>query len=152
MTTHAESTLRAAGLRVTAPRLATMSVVEERPHSTADVIAAEVRNRLGTVSKQAIYDVLNALTDAGLLRRVAVDGRGAHYELEVGDNHHHIVCTRCGALVDVPCPQGVAPCMEPPVTDHGFEISLAEVVFRGICPNCKEQSEALQAAQPTTGD
>lgn len=131
------ASLKDARLRVTAPRLATIAVVEERPHATAEAIATEVRDRLGSVSKQAIYDVLNALTDAGILRRVAVDGRGAQYEVERGDNHHHIVCSECGRLEDVPCPVGESPCMVPPGGNHGFSIELAEVTFRGLCADCQ---------------
>lgn len=133
---HAAS-LRAAGLRVTSPRLATLQVIQQHPHSTADDVASAVRERLGTVSKQAIYDVLHALTDAALLRRMAVDGRGSQYELEVGDNHHHVVCRECGRLEDVPCPVGAAPCLEPPV-DHGFEVDQAEVIYRGLCARCRQ--------------
>ncbi|NLE97859.1 MAG: transcriptional repressor [Propionibacterium sp.] len=131
------ASLKDASLRVTAPRLATIAVVEEQPHATAEAVATEVRDRLGSVSKQAIYDVLNALTDAGILRRVAVDGRGAQYEVETGDNHHHIVCSSCGRLEDVPCPVGEAPCMVPPEGDHGFAIERAEVTFRGLCADCQ---------------
>lgn len=113
-----------------------MQVVAEVPHSTADVIASLVRGRLGTVSKQAIYDVLAALTSAGLLRRVAVDIKGAQYELSVGDNHHHVVCRECGKLEDMPCPVGAPPCLEPP-DDRGFLIEEAEVIYRGLCPDCR---------------
>lgn len=142
------ASLRDASLRVTAPRLATIGVVKEHPHATAEEIAGEVRDRLGSVSKQAIYDVLGALTDARILRRVAVDGRGAQYELELGDNHHHIVCTDCGRLEDVPCPVGEAPCMVPPADDHGFTIEVAEVIFRGQCADCRAHAER-HAAEPS---
>lgn len=130
------ASLKEAQLRVTAPRLATIAAVEEQPHATAEAIATVVRDRLGSVSKQAIYDVLNALTEAGILRRVAVDGRGAQYEVEGGDNHHHIVCRECGRLEDVPCPVGEAPCMVPP-DDHGFMVERAEVIYRGLCADCQ---------------
>lgn len=133
------ASLRGSGLRVTAPRLAAMAVVEEQPHATADAVATEVRNRLGTVSKQAIYDVLSALTEAGILRRVAVDGRGGQYEIESGDNHHHMVCRGCGRLEDVPCVVGEAPCLAHPDDDHGFTIDVAEVVFRGLCADCRSE-------------
>ncbi|MDU7361853.1 MAG: Fur family transcriptional regulator [Propionibacteriaceae bacterium] len=133
--------LRAAGLRVTGPRLATMQIVRERPHATADAVASAVRERLGSVSKQAIYDILHALTDAQLLRRVAVDGRGSQYELERHDNHHHIVCRDCGRLEDVPCPVGTPPCLDPPV-DHGFAVEEAEVIYRGLCSVCRSRTKS----------
>lgn len=131
--------LKAAGLRVTAPRLAVLQVVAQRPHATADEVESAVRERLGSVSKQAIYDVLNALTNAGMLRKVSVDVKGAQYELAVGDNHHHFVCRSCGRLEDVPCPVGTPPCMEP-ADHHGFLIEEAEVIYRGLCPECRRES------------
>ena len=133
-----QATLRAAGLRVTGPRLATLEIVRETPHLTADLVATAVRERLGTVSKQAIYDILHALTDAALLRRIAVDGRGAQYEIERGDNHHHIVCRRCGRLEDVPRPAG-PPCFRAPPVDHGFDVEEAEVIYRGYCAECSRE-------------
>ncbi len=129
------SLLRDAGLRVTKPRLAALHQVAASPHTTADQIADGVRAQLGTVSKQAIYDILHTLTAASILRRISVDGRGAQYELNHRDNHHHVVCRRCGRLEDVPCPKGEAPCLAPP-SSHGFAIDEAEVVYRGLCSAC----------------
>ena len=139
------SALRHAGLRVTAPRLATLEVVSELPHADAESIAQAVRDRLGTVSRQAVYDILNALTDAEILRRVSVGGRSMRYELHRHDNHHHLVCTECGRLEDVPCTVGHAPCLTP-AEDHDFEIEVAEVVFRGRCSRCRETLTATATA------
>lgn len=133
--------LRAAGLRVTAPRLATLEAVQELPHADAESISHAVRERLGSVSRQAVYDILGALTDASLLRRVSVGGRSMLYEVHRHDNHHHLVCTECGRLEDVPCVVGHAPCLHPS-DDHGFEIEVAEVVFRGVCSSCRASSAA----------
>lgn len=127
--------LREAGLRVTAVRLAVLDALVERPHADAEAVELRVRERLGTVSRQAVYDVLRALTDAGLLRRVDI-GRSALYEPFRGDNHHHLVCRSCGRLEDVPCAVGAAPCLDP-VHDHGFAIEVAEVVYRGLCSACR---------------
>lgn len=132
------SALRAAGLRVTGPRLATLAVVQERQHADVETIAGAVREKLGTVSKQAVYDVLHALTDVGLVRRISLDGRRALFESHRHDNHHHLVCRACGRLEDVPCATGSAPCLEPSASDgHGFEVEAAEVLYRGICPDCR---------------
>lgn len=133
--------LKASGLRVTAPRLATLETIHDLPHADADQVAAAVRERLGTVSKQAVYDVLSALTDAGLVRRVSPDGRRARYELQTRDNHHHMVCRSCGSLQDVPCQVGHAPCLEPSV-DHGYDLEIAEVLYLGLCPDCQRASVA----------
>ncbi|WP_285658726.1 Fur family transcriptional regulator [Actinomycetospora sp. NBRC 106375] len=128
--------LRAAGLRVTAPRQAVLGVLSEHPHSTADSVAAAVRVRLGSVSTQAVYDVLAACVDAGLVRRIEPAGSAARYETRTGDNHHHVVCRSCGATADVDCVVGEAPCLHPSSAE-GFVIDEAEVVFWGTCPACR---------------
>ena len=139
-----QADLREAGLRVTAPRLATLSVVAEQPHGEADDIAAAVRDRLGSVSTQAVYGVLHALTDAGLLRRVDIGARAAaRYELQSHDNHHHMICRECGRLEDVPCAVGHAPCLVPSY-DHGFEIEVADVLFKGVCSQCRATASEPQ--------
>ncbi|BCJ35725.1 transcriptional regulator FurA [Actinocatenispora thailandica] len=127
--------LRAAALRVTRPRMAVLSAVYEHPHADTDSIIGAVRTRLGGVSHQAVYDVLRALTAAGLVRRIEPPGSVARYEARVGDNHHHVVCRSCGVITDVDCAVGDAPCLTPS-DDHGFVIDEAEVVYRGLCPDC----------------
>jgi Fur family transcriptional regulator, stress-responsive regulator len=134
-TTECERALREAGLRVTRPRVAVLSAVHEHPHLDTDTITGLVRADLGAVSHQAVYDVLRALTTAGLLRRIEPTGSAARYEARVGDNHHHLVCRSCGAITDVDCVVGVAPCLTAP-DDHGFVVDEAEVVFWGLCPAC----------------
>jgi len=142
-TAHVDLTvaLRDAGLRVTAPRLAVMSELMERNHLTADQVAVAVRERLGTISTQAVYDVLGALTRAGLARRIEPAGSPARYETRVGDNHHHVVCRSCGAVTDVECVVGEPPCVLPSDAS-GFVIDEAEVTFWGLCPNCQTTSKS----------
>ena len=137
-TDHAEL-LRAADLRVTAPRLAVLAEVEAHPHATAEEIRRLVKERLGTVSTQAVYDVLHALTDVRLLRRIEPDGSPGRFELFREDNHHHVVCRTCGDIGDVPCAVGHAPCLTAS-DDHGFSIDAAEVVYWGTCPACSAKS------------
>jgi Fur family ferric uptake transcriptional regulator len=127
--------LRDAGLRVTRPRLAVMEALDRHPHADADSIAEAARAELGTVSTQAIYDVLKAFTTVGLVRRIEPAGSPARFELRVGDNHHHVVCRSCGAIADVDCAHGGAPCLTAS-DDHGFSIDEAEVTYWGICPDC----------------
>lgn len=130
--------LRRAGLRVTAPRLAVlMAVLTEGPHRDAEAIADSARKRLGALSTQSVYDNLHVLEAAGLIRRIQPSGHPALYEMRVGDNHHHIVCRRCGVTADVDCTVGAAPCLEPSV-DHGFIVQEAEVIFWGLCPQCQQ--------------
>jgi Fur family transcriptional regulator, stress-responsive regulator len=135
MPTDYERLLRGAALRVTRPRLAVLSAVHDHPHADTDSIIGIVRKGLGGVSHQAVYDVLRALTTAGLLRRIEPQGSVARYEARVGDNHHHVVCRLCGAIADVDCVVGHAPCLTAS-DDHGFAIDEAEVVFWGLCPDC----------------
>lgn len=130
------SLLKGAGLRVTRPRVAVLNAVVAQPHSTADEIAEQVRAVLGAVSTQAVYDVLRAGVDAGLLRRIEPAGAPALYETRAGDNHHHLVCRVCGGVTDVDCVVGDAPCLQPSDLD-GFEIDEAEVVFWGTCRPCQ---------------
>jgi Fe2+ or Zn2+ uptake regulation protein len=129
--------LRSVGLRVTAPRLAVLDAIPPGQHLDAETIAGTVRGRLGKVSTQAIYDVLHALTAAGLLRRVDIPGSpAARYEQWRHDNHHHLVCRSCGDVVDVPCAAGEAPCLTPS-DPNGFSVAEAEVLYWGRCPSCQ---------------
>jgi Fur family transcriptional regulator, stress-responsive regulator len=127
--------LRGASLRVTRPRAAVLTAVYEHPHADTDSIIGAVRDDLADVSKQAVYDVLNALTATGLIRRIAPAGSVARYESRVGDNHHHAVCRSCGAIADVDCAVGDVPCLTAS-DNHGFAIDEAEVIYWGHCPNC----------------
>ncbi|WP_278237178.1 Fur family transcriptional regulator [Isoptericola sp. AK164] len=131
--------LRDAGLRVTGVRLAVLRALGEHQHSTADTVVRAVRAELGSASVQAVYDSLHTLTDADLLRRVEPAGHPARYERRVGDNHHHVVCRGCGAVADVDCAVGPAPCLVPGDA-HGFSVDLAEVTFWGMCPACTDAS------------
>ncbi len=136
-----EQMLRGATLRVTRPRLAVLEAVHSHPHADTDAIIAASRARLGAVSHQAVYDVLRALTDAGLVRRIQPSGSVARYEARVGDNHHHVVCRSCGSIADVDCAVGDTPCLNAS-DDHGFSIDEAEVVYWGRCPACTTPSPA----------
>ena len=127
--------LRAVGLRVTAPRVATLDWLGGHPHATADQVADGVRARLGSVSTQAIYDVLHACTETGLLRRIEPAGHPARFETRTADNHHHLVCRVCGRTEDVDCVVGFAPCLDPS-NSAGYVVDEAEVVFWGLCPGC----------------
>ncbi len=134
--TTGEHLLRSYGLRVTRPRVAVLDVLTEGGHLEVDEIARAVRSRLDSVSTQAVYDVLGALSRAGLARRIEPAGSPARFEARVGDNHHHIVCRSCGTIADVDCAVGQRPCLDPG-TGHGFEVDEAEVTFWGLCPRCQ---------------
>lgn len=134
-TPTSESLLRGAGLRVTQPRLAVLRAVEASPHADTATVLGAVRSELESVSHQAVYDVLDALTRTGLVRRIQPAGSVARYELRVGDNHHHVACRTCGAVADVDCAVGSAPCLDASDT-QGFVIDEAEVTYWGTCPAC----------------
>jgi Fur family transcriptional regulator, stress-responsive regulator len=127
--------LRGAGLRVTAARVALLETVREGDHPGVEAITSGVRDRVGHISVQAVYDALHALTAAGLLRRIEPADSPARFERRVGDNHHHVVCRSCGVVADVDCAIGHAPCLTPS-DHHGFAIDEAEVIYWGLCPGC----------------
>ncbi|MDL9946866.1 Fur family transcriptional regulator [Gordonia sp. ABSL11-1] len=134
--------LRSVALRVTRPRVAVLEAVHAHPHADTETVITAVRAELPDVSRQAVYDVLGALSTAGLLRRIQPSGHVARYESRVGDNHHHVVCRSCGIIGDVDCAVGEAPCLTPS-DHHGFVLDEAEVIYWGLCGDC--------AASPTSG-
>ena len=142
-----EEQLRDAVLRVTGPRVAVLTEVHAHPHADVDTLAAKVRTRLGSVSTQAVYDVLRALTDAGLVRRIEPAGSPARFEARVGDNHHHVVCRTCGDVADIDCATGSAPCLEAGST-NGFVIDEAEVTYWGVCPSCQQNPPIRPSRTP----
>lgn len=129
--------LKESGLSVTAQRIAVAEAVEELPHATADEVVGVVKKKLGTISKQAVYDVLGVLVEKGIVRRIQPSKSPARYERRVGDNHHHLVCRVCGMVKDVECVTGKAPCLEVE-NDHNFRVDEAEVIYWGYCPNCEK--------------
>ncbi|MFJ4466349.1 Fur family transcriptional regulator [Streptomyces sp. NPDC089424] len=131
--------LRGAGLRVTAARVALLETVRAGDHLGVEAIASGVRERVGHISLQAVYEALHALTAARLVRRIEPAGSPARYEGRVGDNHHHLVCRSCGTVTDVECATGQAPCLTAS-NDHGFSIDEAEVIYWGLCPACSTRT------------
>jgi Fur family ferric uptake transcriptional regulator len=127
--------LREAGLRVTAARVALLEAVRNGDHLDVEALASGVRDRIGHVSLQAVYEALHALTAVGLIRRIEPAGSPARFEGRVGDNHHHVVCRSCGVVADVDCAVGEAPCLTAS-DDHGFSIDEAQVIYWGVCPGC----------------
>ena len=140
--------LRMADLRVTRPRVAVLEAVDDHPHADTETILTAVRSGFPDVSRQAVYDVLNALTAVGLVRRIQPLGMVARYESRVGDNHHHVVCRSCGVIADIDCAVGDAPCLTPSDDDNvleGFVLDEAEVIYWGLCPDC---ASATSRSQP----
>ncbi len=136
MDTTIETALRDAGLRMTAGRAAVLEALGDLAHSDAEKIYRVVSDVLPTTSIQSVHNILADLTEAGLIRRIEPAGSAALYERRIGDNHHHIVCSACGAVADVDCVIGESPCLTPSST-AGFTIQTAEVTFWGLCPGCQ---------------
>ncbi|MCH2156992.1 MAG: transcriptional repressor [Opitutales bacterium] len=132
--------LKSYGLSVTAQRLAVIDALTQSPHATADEVFVVVKAHIGSISRQSVYNALNTLSDQGAIRRFQPAGSAARFENRVGDNHHHVVCRKCGVTEDVDCAVGYAPCLQPS-NDHGFIIDEAEVVYWGICPSCQEEEK-----------
>jgi Fur family transcriptional regulator, stress-responsive regulator len=149
-TSDFERMLREAALRVTRPRVAVLSAVHDHPHADTDSLIDAVRQDSGEVSHQAVYDVLRALTAAGLVRRFQPTGSVARYEARAADNHHHIVCRSCGAIVDVDCAVGYTPCLTA-ADDAGYEIDEAEVIYWGRCPECAAATSAAATSTASGG-
>lgn len=145
-TSDVRAELRAADLRVTRPRVAVLEAVHSHPHADTDTLLGAVRLSLPEVSRQAVYDVLAALTAAGIVRRIQPSGSVARYESRVGDNHHHVVCRSCGVISDIDCSVGDAPCLTPANGENaaldGFILDEAEVIYWGRCPNCAESAQS----------
>lgn len=143
--------LREHGLPVTAQRIAVLRAISGRPHATADDIAADVRDGIGAISRQSVYDSLAILAEKGLIRRIQPAGSPARYEARTGDNHHHLICRTCGKTEDVDCAVGHAPCLHAGA-GSGFLIEEAEVTFWGTCPGCLAASgkTKISKPQPTT--
>ncbi|MDQ1122942.1 Fur family transcriptional regulator [Microbacterium trichothecenolyticum] len=137
----ADALIRGAGLRVTATRVAVLEALRARPHATAEAVYDGIRGTLPGTSKQSVYNALGDFADAGLARRIEPAGHAGTFELRVGDNHHHVVCTGCGRIDDVDCVVGEAPCLHIP-EGSGFLVETAEVTFWGICSDCRATSEA----------
>jgi Fe2+ or Zn2+ uptake regulation protein len=146
MTSDSETLLRDAGLRVTHGRIAILGALERLPHSDADTLHRAVEAELASTSVQSIHNVLHDLAEAGLVRKIEPAGSSSRYELRINDNHHHIVCTRCGAIGDVDCVHGEAPCLTPSNT-NGFTVQTAEVTFWGLCPGCAATDVQMPDAQ-----
>ena len=128
--------LRHNGVQVTAQRLAVVRAVSACPHGTADDMYEVVRQDIGAISRQAVYDSLAMLADKNLIRRIQPAGSPARYEDRVGDNHHHLICRTCNRMVDVDCAVGYTPCLTA-ADDSGYEIDEAEVIYWGRCPDCR---------------
>lgn len=145
-----DAALRRAGLKVTASRRVVYESLRASSHASAERIFERIRDALPGANLQSVYNALGDFVDAGLARRIEPAGAPGLFELRVGDNHHHVVCSSCGAVEDVDCVTGAAPCLAPSES-HGYRIDVAEVTFWGLCPDCSWQQSAPPLSFETTG-
>ncbi|MFB9463814.1 Fur family transcriptional regulator [Streptomyces cinereospinus] len=134
--------LKRKGLRNTAQRRAVLAALRGHPHSTAPDLEARIgvgKHAESGLSRQGLYNVLEDLTTARLIRCIEPAGSPARYELRVGDNHHHLVCRGCGRVEDVDCAVGAAPCLDP-LERKGFAIDEAEITWWGLCEDCQRRT------------
>lgn len=140
--------IRRAGLRVTEPRRAVVEALRTWPHASADAVFRAVTSVVPQTSLQSVYNALGDFVDAGLVRRIEPAGHPGLFELRVDDNHHHLICTGCGAVADVDCAVGDVPCLTPSDT-HGFAVHTAEVTYWGTCPVCASASKTPDPRKET---
>lgn len=131
----AAAVIREAGLRVTDSRRAVVHALDAFPHASADDVYQRVIRDVPQTSLQSVYNALADFVEAGLVRRIEPAGRPGLFELRVSDNHHHLVCRSCGAVEDVDCVVGHAPCLTP-AAGSDFVVDVAEVTFWGLCAAC----------------
>ena len=145
MTTVQEADLteqvRRAGMRATPGRVAALGFLTTHPHSTAAEVHAGIAARLPSLSMQSVHNVVNDLTEKGLLRRVDVPG-AARYETQTGDNHHHIRCVMCHRIEDVDGITGEAPCLSPAGGSPKPVLLSADVTFQAVCSQCVDTWQA----------
>lgn len=139
--------LRHHGVLPTAQRIAVLQAVTDGPHATAEVIYKRATATIGVISRQSVYDTLSLLTEKGIIRRIQPIGSPALFEDRVGDNHHHLICRRCGVVADVDCAVGEAPCLQA-ADGLGFSIDEAEVAYWGLCPSCRDASAVVRTESP----
>ncbi|WP_430593144.1 Fur family transcriptional regulator [Humidisolicoccus flavus] len=140
-----EPLIREAGLKATAGRVAVLEALEHHPHSDAETLYRAIKTTVPSTSIQSVHNIIGDLTAARLVRRIEPAHSAALYERRVDDNHHHLVCTGCGAVADVDCVVGAAPCLTPSHTS-GFTITAAEVTFWGVCRDCQASASSPTAA------
>lgn len=142
--------LRERGLRVTAGRLTALSHIEAHSHSSAAEVHSALSAEHPSLSQQSVHNIVNDLTEAGLLRRIDLpDSGSALYETRTADNHHHVQCIVCHRIEDIDCVVGEAPCLSPDHS-HGMRLLEAAVTFRGVCADCDADPASVATAATTT--
>ncbi|MHC0429895.1 Fur family transcriptional regulator [Streptomyces sp. O3] len=125
--------LRDVGLRVTGPRLEVLQVLTAGGHLDVETLTAVARERLGTLTSQAVYEMLRHFLETGLANRFERPGWPAVFEIS-GPAHQHALCVNCGRVDNVEM-ESPAP---PEKALNGWRTDDAEVIFKGLCPDCRQ--------------
>lgn len=126
---------RQKGLKVTPQRECIFEVLwGAAQHPTAESVFAEARQRMPTMSLRTVYQTLNDLAAMGELHQLDLGTGSSRFDPDT-TVHHHLVCTGCGRIRDLHVDfSSLAP---PAAGLDGFEAGPAEVVFRGLCRDCR---------------
>lgn len=128
------------GLKVTPQRECIFDVLwRAEAHPSAEAVYAEARNRMPTMSLKTVYQTLNDLAAMGEIQQLDLGTGSTRFDPNI-DSHHHLVCTRCGTVRDLYADYSMIEV--PSGAGQGFTVGSAEVVFRGLCPECQAGADS----------
>jgi len=134
--------LRQAGYKITPPRLAVLQVIlREGEHLNPQEILEQAQAIHPQTGRATVYRTLELLTSLGIVRPIYVGDNGPTY-IRAEGGHHHLVCSRCGHVIDFD--QCIADSMEQELEERfGFQIQSHLLEFYGLCADCQERSKPL---------
>lgn len=132
------SDLRNAGLKVTLPRLKILEMLEHSPtrHMSAEDIYRQFLDGQDDIGLATVYRVLTQFESAGLVRRHHFEGGHAVFELERGNHHDHMVCIKCGLVVEFQ-DEVIEKRQHEKAHELGFSLREHSLIMYGECKNCR---------------
>jgi Fur family ferric uptake transcriptional regulator len=130
--------IKQAGLKVTLPRVKILDVLEhsDKRHMSAEDVYRALLDRGGEIGLATVYRVLTQFEQAGLVARHHFEGGQAVFELNRGGHHDHLVCVRCGRVVEFLEP-AIEERQDAIARQHGFTLEDHSLVIYGVCPACQ---------------
>ena len=104
-------------------------------HATADEVYTRIAKDHPTISKATVYRNLNVLSDEGIIRKLEIPGAADCYD-HVCEKHCHVKCMKCGKVFDVET-DDAPDLMKSIINSNGFEFLDYDIIYRGICPVCR---------------